>query len=173
MTQSIPDASLQRVYADDERSTQRMTQCQVRDPNLARVPTIADVVPLSEIMTRDITVARANLDVRHIPDLMARHRIGCVPVVDERGRPIGTITKSDVIARLVTPGSDVPHMAADLMVPITIAVNERSTIAQAAALMASEDVHHLLIVDLDGLLIGVVTTLDIVRWLARNDGFAP
>ena len=140
---------------------------------VARVPTIADCVPLSEIMTRDLTVVPADLDVRSVPDLFAQHRIGCIPVVDDQGRPIGVITKSDVVMRLVLPGHEPPRIAAELMLPITIAVNERSTIAQAAALMASENVHHLLVVDLSGRLVGLVTTLDIVRWLARNDGFAP
>jgi len=172
MTQPTHE-SLQRVYANEERASQRATQSHERAPNLARVPTIAGVVPLTEIMTRDITVARADMPAHRVPDLMSRHRIGCVPVVDDGGRPIGTITKSDVVARLVTPESEVPHVAAELMVPITIAVNERSTIAQAAALMSCEDVHHLLVVDLEGILIGIVTTLDIVRWLSRNDGFTP
>ncbi|MBV8757084.1 MAG: CBS domain-containing protein [Deltaproteobacteria bacterium] len=137
------------------------------------MPSIADIVPLTEIMTRDMTVVRADLSVRHLPDLIARHRIGCVPVVDERGRPIGMITKTDVIAHLITPQGELPRIAGEVMLPITIAVSERATIAHAASLMSAEDIHHLLVVDLDGVLTGVVSTLDIVRWLARNDGFAP
>ncbi len=59
------------------------------------------------------------------------------------------------------------------MMPMGIALSERATIAHAAALMANEDIHHLFVIDGDGILIGVVSTMDLVRWLARNDGFAP
>ena len=140
-----------------------------RDPNLVRVPTIADVVALADIMTRDVTVVRREVDVRSVTELFVRQRIGCVPVVDDTGRPVGVITKSDVVQRLAA-GAATAQTAADLMRPITIAINERTTIAHAAGLMAVEGVHHILIVDLDGLLVGIVTTFDIVRWLARNDG---
>jgi CBS domain-containing protein len=55
---------------------------------------------------------------------------------------------------------------------MAIAFNERANIAHASALMANEDIHHLFVVDDDGRLIGVVSTMDIVRWLACNDGFS-
>jgi CBS domain-containing protein len=58
------------------------------------------------------------------------------------------------------------------MMPLAITLGQRATVAHVAALMASEDVHHVPIVDDHGRLIGVVSTMDIIRWLARNDGFA-
>jgi CBS domain-containing protein len=57
------------------------------------------------------------------------------------------------------------------MMPLAITLNERSSVAHAAAMMAAEDVHHVPIVDVHGRMIGLVSSMDIVRWLARNDGF--
>ena len=39
-------------------------------------------------------------------------------------------------------------------------------------MMHSDDVHHVPIVDDFDALVGIVSSMDIVRWLAANDGFA-
>lgn len=162
---------MQHVHTSKGRTIELATRSPEPDRNLVRVPTIADIVPLTEIMARDLTCARGDFDAEQVADLMLRTHIGCVPVVDADGRPLGMITKYDLIER---HGSSRPALtAAQLMMPLTIAVSERATIAHAATLMAAEDIHHLLVVDDAGQLIGIVSTMDIVRWLARNDGFTP
>jgi CBS domain-containing protein len=169
--------SIQHVHERRGRQTDRMLRCAERDPELARVPTIADVVPLTEIMSRDLTCVHRAVDAERVAELMVHHHVGCLPVVEEPGRPVGMITKLDLVEQLLvvehgeTASSIAPQTAGDLMMPMAIALNERATIAHAAALMSAEDVHHLPVVDGEGRLIGVVSTMDIVRWLARNDGF--
>ena len=129
--------------------------------------THADATPLTEIMTRNVTTAGRETDAKHVAALMIDKHIGCVPVVDHH-KPIGMITKVDLVERMLA--ERMPRTAGDLMMPMAIAINDRATIAHAAALMAQEDVHHLPIVDVEGRLIGVVSTMDIVRWLAQNEG---
>ncbi|MEO7731502.1 MAG: CBS domain-containing protein [Kofleriaceae bacterium] len=41
----------------------------------------------------------------------------------------------------------------------------------AAALMATENLHHIAIVDGEGRPVGIASAIDVARWLARNDGF--
>ena len=168
--------SVQHIHGAKGVHTERAMHCAERDRELMRVPTIADIVPLTEIMSRDMTCARRDLDADRVAELMVLDHIGCVPVVEEPGRPVGMITKLDLVERLVTrDGVRAEGLgmqtAATVMMPMSIVLNERATIAHAAALMANEDIHHLCVVDMDGRLIGVVSTMDIVRWLARNDGF--
>ena len=55
--------------------------------------------------------------------------------------------------------------------PLAITLNLHATIAHAAAMMANEDFHHVMVVGPAGELRGVVSTMDVCRWLARNDGF--
>jgi CBS domain-containing protein len=111
--------------------------------------------------------ARHDLRIDALVPVMVRNHIGCVPVVDERGRPVGMITKLD----LVDHGDRVPETAADVMMPLAMTLDERATVAHAAAMMALEDVHHIPVVTNGGAVCGIVSTLDVVRWLARNDGF--
>ncbi len=169
---------IQRIYNGRGTTVERPLTCPACDPELPRVPTIADLVPVTEVMTRLVTCARRDLDSARVVELMVRNRIGCVPVVEEPGRPIGMITKLDVVEQVLANDhgeSDnrlTPRTANELMMPLAITLGDRATVAHAAALMATEDVHHIPIVDVEGRLIGIVSTMDIVRWLANNDGFS-
>ncbi|MBS1118218.1 MAG: hypothetical protein H6Q90_446 [Deltaproteobacteria bacterium] len=149
-------------------------------------PTIAGLVPVTDIMTRSVICARSDLPIGELLDLVIDHGIGCVPVVDPGGCPIGMVTKRDLVeqlaslvhegtlARLVTRSPRRPPATAeDVMLPVAITVDEHVTIARAAAVMAEQDLHHLPIISPSGVVVGVISSLDIVRWLARNDGFLP
>lgn len=142
-------------------------------PEPVHAPTIADLVPVTEVMTRDVTSARRDLLLSPLVSLFVQNRIGCVPIVDERGCPVGIVTKLDLVEQMLAAGSEAaPRTADDVMMPIALTLGTHATVAHAAALMSSEDVHHVPIVDEDGILVGVISTMDIVRWLATNDGFA-
>lgn len=172
---------IQRIYRGTGTQVERSLSCLDADPDLACIPTIADLVPVTEIMSRELICARRDLDVAQLVELMVRNRIGCVPVVEDPGRPIGMVTKLDLVEQLL--GNDrgetdspaatdlMPRTANELMMPLALTLGERASVAHVAALMASEDVHHIPIVDDEGRLIGIISTMDIVRWLARNDGF--
>ncbi len=46
-----------------------------------------------------------------------------------------------------------------------------ATLSRAAALMAFEGIHRVPVVSTDGRVVGIVSSLDVARWLARNDGY--
>jgi CBS domain-containing protein len=163
----------QHVFRGHGKHVVRVPICGEDDPGHVQAPTIADQIPVRQIMSSEVICACEDLDIAALIDLMTRRRIGCVPVIDERGRPIGMITKLDLVEHLIAVRAGCerrPTVAGELMLPLALVLDERATVAQAAALMAVEDVHHIAIVADSGALIGVVSTLDIVRWLAANDG---
>jgi CBS-domain-containing membrane protein len=171
MTNSPPT---QHVYRGQGSHSVRVPVCDTDEAGLLRLPTIADLLPARRIMSREVVCARDDLEVGTLTDLMMRRHIGCIPVVDERGRPIGMITKFDLVEQLFAARSDraarAPTTAGQVMMPLAISLDEHATIAHVAAMMALEDVHHVAIVAGSGALIGVISTMDIVRWLASNDG---
>lgn len=137
-----------------------------------QVPTIADLVPVTEIMTRTVTSASRAVDIDELAQLMVRNHIGCIPIVEELGRPVGMITKLDLVEQvLATARGALPTIAEELMMPLAITLGHEATVAHAAAMMAGEDIHHVPICDDSGRMIGIVSSMDIVRWLAKNDGF--
>jgi CBS domain-containing protein len=134
--------------------------------SIPRTPSIADRICVTAIMTRDIVCARPDLSVSSLKSLLLDNHIGCIPIVDDHGRPKGIVTKLDLVEYALPA-----FTAADVMMPLAITLNTHATIAHAAAMMAMEDFHHLMVVGSDNALVGVISTMDIVRWLARNDGF--
>lgn len=183
MTDSLSDRSqpIQHIYRHHGGLTDRALCCEDANANPGRVSTIADQVPVTQIMTRQITCARRDLDAEQIVELVVRNRIGCVPVVEDPGRPVGMITKLDLVEQMLAADrgeedassarSLLPRTAGELMMPLAITLGERASVAHAAALMAAEDIHHVPIVDASGRMIGIVSAMDVVRWLAENDGF--
>ena len=146
-----------------------------------RQPTVADRIALRTIMSRDVICARSDLALTAILRLMIEHRIGCIPVVDERRRPIGVVTKLDVIETLeawlssiiegeVRPADLQQVIAGDLMMPLVITLDEHATVAHAAAMLSAEDLHHILVTSAEGMLVGIVSSKDLADWIARNDG---
>jgi CBS domain-containing protein len=160
---------IQRIYGSGT-PTVRTLCCEAADATMPAMPTIADLVSVTEIMTRDLTCARKDLPASQLVELMIQRHVGCVPVVDARGQPVGMVTKLDLVEQLIDADDD-PRTAGDLMMPLAITLGERASVAHAAQMMTLEDIHHVAIVNTDRELIGLVSSMDIVRWLARNDGY--
>ena len=57
------------------------------------------------------------------------------------------------------------------MNPSPVVVREGMTVPLAAAVMAAARVHRVLVVSAEGTVVGILTTLDVVRWLARKAGY--
>jgi CBS domain-containing protein len=154
-----------RVYAADGTLVATRTH-HVARRTLPRFRTIADTIPVTDVMAREVVCARSDLSIPALTELLVRNHIGCVPVVDDRGHPVGVVAKIDLLERK-QPGIT----AGDVMMPLAITLNHHATLAHAAAVMCTEDFHHVMVVGGDHVLIGVISTMDIARWLAHNDGF--
>ena len=167
-------APTQHIYRGHGSHSVREPFCDPVVPRTAKVPTIADTIPACQIMTRDVICAREDLDLGALTDLIVGRHIGCIPIVDERGHPLGMVTKLDLVEQqLAQRDPDPPPpsiIASQVMMPLALTLDEHASVAHAAAMMAIEGVHHVPIVADSGCLIGVVSSMDIVRWLAENDG---
>ena len=147
-------------------------------PKTRRPP--AASVPLHQIMSRKLICARPDLELSMVTRLMLHHHIGCIPVVDERQRPVGMITKLDLLEQIdatmgsVRDGSPLPEdlqarCADEVMMPLAFCLSECATVAHAASLMMTEDTHHVIVVGADERIVGVVSTRDIVGWVLETD----
>jgi len=141
----------------------------------------ATAVPVHQIMCRDVICATPDLEIGVVVDLMLRHHIGSVPIVDARQRPIGIITKTDIVehvhAALGSSGAHDPlpedlkaRTAADVMMPLAFTLSAYATVAHAAMMMVNEDTHHVMIVSPSDDLVGVVSARDIAAWVLHTDG---
>jgi CBS domain-containing protein len=134
-----------------------------------RAPSDAERTPLSSIMSAGVVAVASDLPVESLALLLLQQRIGGVPVVNDAGRPIGVVSRSDLLRLELDPTEGA--VVADIMMPVAFTLTESASISHAAALMAYEDIHRVPVVSSDGTVVGIVSSLDIVRWLARHDGF--
>ncbi len=62
--------------------------------------------PVSQAMSVDPITCRPTDMVSKVADLMLKHRIDCVPVVQDNGTLIGLVTSSDLLELLVAPNQE-------------------------------------------------------------------
>jgi CBS domain-containing protein len=147
--------------------------------------------PIAAVMHTHPYRVTAQQPVRELLALFVDKGISAAPVVDEQGRPIGFVSKTDVVRQLhrPTPGErpesttqvqpwwDAERLAqltvGAIMTPAVYSFTPESTVADATAVMAFERMHHVPVMDASGMLVGMVSALDILDWLARNAGYIP
>jgi CBS domain-containing protein len=128
----------------------------------------ADTTSVGCIMHRDVVCVTPELALDALMSVLLDHEIGGVPVVDPEGNPLGVVSKTDVV-RACHEGER--HLTVgDIMMPITFVLPETSSIARAAALMAFERVHRIVVMNEHGVA-GIVSSLDVLGFVARENGY--
>jgi CBS-domain-containing membrane protein len=122
--------------------------------------------PLGELVRREMACVTSDTSIEKVVSLMNEQLLEGVPVVDAAWRPIGLVTKTDL---LMNSGSD--GTAADIMTPFVHTLPENARLSHAVSLMAAEGVHHVPIVTSEGAVVGIVSSLDCVRWMAKEMGY--
>ena len=92
---------------------------------------------------------------------MEDRRIGSMPVVDVDQRPLGIFTRQDVIGRIVLPQRALAAPIRDVMSTPAITLPVEATAGDAALLMARRGIRHVVLVDADTKLAGVVSERDL------------
>jgi CBS-domain-containing membrane protein len=159
--------------------------------NRTPLQSLADYTPLAAIMSADVTCVRPDVSVEDLTALLLERGISGVPVVDATGAPIGVVSKTDLVRDRYETGDveeldQVPIRAlgkgyhesrlarrtvADIMLGTNFTLPETATISQACALMAYERVHRVPVTCAQGKVVGIVSSLDVLRWIATRDGY--
>jgi CBS domain-containing protein len=185
--------------------TSVMCHCETAAPTPAEEAVLRDALggppdpqtPLADIMSKEVVCVRFDMDVQKVKDLLIERGFSGVPVVDDRGRAIGVVSRADVMRfewdqdittetemEPVTvkpsssdeigliPDHEPAHVTAgDIMSTVVIALPENANIGQAASLMAFEGIHRLPIVSDEGEVVGILSSLDVLRWFGRRCGY--
>ncbi len=95
---------------------------------------------------------------------------GCAPVIDEAGRPVGVLSHSDIVVhdREAAGGVD-PTRVRDIMTPVVLAASPETPTMRVIQDMLGHKVHHLFVVDRAGVVIGVISSLDILGRLREDE----
>jgi CBS domain-containing protein len=150
----------------------------------------------SDLMTPNPVSIRDIATVREVVVFLTDRKISAAPVINEAGRPVGVVSEADILKydrehiehlapvpdyylqgeltlrsgetlsdsfQVETADTD---LVRDIMTPIIFAVKPDASAAVVVNELVTRRIHRLFVVDEDGSLVGVVTTLDVLQRLA-------
>jgi len=116
---------------------------------------------LEQLIKRDPVSVVPAAPTRAVLEQMNAQHIGCVVVVDDERRPVGILTQSDLVPRVILAAFDLERPIGELMTANPHQLAGTASAYDAALAMATHGVHHLLVVDAEGRLKGVVSERDL------------
>ena len=121
------------------------------------------VLRIENVMVSDVITVEAETTVRQAVDLMNKHEIGCLIVVDEEEKPVGILTERDLLRRVLAKRKDpVRVKVSQVMSKPLVTGTPHMDLEAAARLMFNKKIKKLPVVE-NGQLVGLVTLTDMVR----------
>lgn len=112
-----------------------------------------------EIMSSPVVVTRKGSQLKHTRDLFARKGINAIPVLAEDGVIQGIISAADV-----AKAHNDETLVEEIMTDKVHVVMKNNRVQDAAKTMLKHGVHHLVVME-EGEVIGMVSSLDIIKHL--------
>ena len=128
-------------------------------------------IKLKEFATTLVAVVEPDTPARVVAQLMRRHHIGALVVVEagDKNKPIGIVTDRDLVLELMSEGLD-PEVftAGDIMSVALVTANPDMDAMDAMQLMRKYRLRRLVITDTSGHLAGIMTIEDVLGLLTRE-----
>jgi len=130
--------------------------------------------PIATVMTDDVMTVHTGEPLSTVANILQQNGFRHIPVVNGR-RPVGMISATDVFKliydhddtdqRMAAAMLDHQHTIADTMNSELHTLPDSATVYDATLMLASGDFSSILVVDESGGLAGLVTTVDLIRYL--------
>jgi len=125
------------------------------EPNKGDAP-----MKISQLMSKDVLVAKPDDSLRIIAEQMERLNIGALPVCDGR-TVVGIVTDRDIVVRAVAKGQSADATAASIMTRDVKYCFEDDDIAEVSDRMGDVQVRRIPVLDRDRNLVGIVSLGDL------------
>jgi CBS-domain-containing membrane protein len=149
----------------------------------------------ADLMAPNPLSISAQVTVKEATTFLTEKGFSAAPVIDDAGRPIGVVSKTDIVVHarekveylaaapdyhedndLTTPSGEAlgsgfqvenvdTTLVRDIMTPTVFSVTPDTPAREVVAQILAMKVHRLFVVDRAGVLIGVVSALDVLRQL--------
>lgn len=147
---------------------------------------------VASIMSREVLTVRPDTSLEAVTELLLERQISGVPVVDEEHKPLGIVSKTDLVRtqhdRQDSSEEEAPKVswrrgisyppgpgyhvhpegatAGDVMSKNVVVVSEGASVQEAAKLMLRSGFHRLPVVSTTGSVVGLITATDVLVWVA-------
>ena len=144
----------------------------------------------ANVMTPNPKSINRHAPVRETAEILHEHGLHIAPDIDDAGRPIGVVSRTDLLDywgrrrdRLTAiaagelnaasaPGPEEPGdelTVPEIMTPVVFGVRTNAPIARIAEKMIALEIRFLFVTDGDGVLVGTISVFDVLRHLTRRD----
>ena len=117
---------------------------------------------ISDIMSRDVQVARPEDTLRDAAETMARIDVGSLPICDGR-RLLGIVTDRDIVVRGLAKGLGPDSTVPQVMTEGVEYCFDDDDLVEVSDKMAASQIRRIPVVDRDKNLVGIVSLGDVAR----------
>lgn len=158
----------------------------------AAAPLMLQARTAADLMTSNPVSVPADATIEDATAFLIDRGFSAAPVIDRAGRPVGVISRADILVhdrekvdylapRPIVESEEQEEADAgepiavekggavrvrDLMTPVVFSVLPSAPVSRVVADMLAWKVHRLFVVDEAGILVGIISTLDILRRLS-------
>ena len=134
---------------------------------------------VSDVMTSRFVACSPYMSLAEAHELLKKHRIRRLPVVEQDNRVLGIITQHDVLAARPAEAAHArtPEELVRVLSSVTVGVvmskkpftvYQTDTVGRAAEIMLDKKIGGLPVIDVNDKLVGVITESDVFRAIARQ-----
>lgn len=144
---------------------------------------------VEQIMTTHAQTIDFNATVAEALGSMTADKFNSIPVVNANRECVGILSRADLTETLMKEDSELASLLAagafsqlsatvfetcddkrvrEVMTHEVVTVFADASIQQACNLMAKNQIHHLPVVDSSNIVIGIVSTFDVIGWFANQ-----
>ena len=142
---------------------------------------------VQDVMTRDVVVAHESTPFHELVELLSRHHVRALPVVDDAGHVRGIVCNSDLVLKEVQAlkgpcdpaaltskyrlerAKAAGTTAREVMTAPVVTVYPEELVADAARRLHAWRLDQLPVVDRAGVLAGIISRADVLKVFLRSD----
>jgi predicted transcriptional regulator len=115
------------------------------------------LVKIEDLMIHQVMTVTRHQTIGHVRDLLSKHSIHSLPVIDNDWEPVGIVTSSDVIESLADE-----TLIGKVMTRKVYTVARYASPHIAARTMRKHHIHHLVVTH-EQKIVGIVSSFDLLR----------
>lgn len=128
----------------------------------------------SDVMIKDVITVSESTPLKEVAKMFSENKITGAPVVNDEGELVGVISETDIIRKTNSIGAWSPSTAGQIMTKPAVSVSPTDTLQRICELMYNRSIHRVVVAE-GKTIVGILTTMDILRAIAtllkqKNDG---
>ena len=127
------------------------------------------------MMKKPVITLTLKDSIKEAIDLMKKHKIGSIVIIDDDNLPVNIITTKDIINLFDTDYKiDSSLKISSLPIkPNLITIFDNDSFDDAIGLLTTNLIHHLIVINYSGSVVGILSTQDILHAQKLFDRFFP